>query len=97
MIRIEETVHGTFLYSVEGGEIPYKIVSNLGQCWKCYISLDPIYVYIINTLKKKGFLNDDYPLLCCVCKRKKLSRRYVRLAWSDDKIVGRMSRGELTI
>ncbi len=39
------------------------------SCEYCHcVTLDKVYVYIINCLREAGLLPEDYKLICCYCK-----------------------------
>ncbi len=37
------------------------------RCANCRCHLDTAYIYIVETLREKGLLPDDYEMLCCKC------------------------------
>ena len=62
----------------------------LCTCNYCKVTrLDPVYVYIINSLQEGGLLDENYKLICCFCAVLKefglldLINDLVRLTYDD--------------
>lgn len=53
-----------FLSSRGSNEFKYDECST---CEKCGLPLDDQYVKIINSLREKNLLDDNYEQLCCIC------------------------------
>lgn len=74
-MRITQS-YGNFKYIVTGYEKFYNAIHrSTSYCAVCGFSLDEVYVYIIERLRRAGLLPSDHNLLCCKCHMAVMSAR----------------------